>query len=307
MGAIIGGLLGVATLLYAIPWMENLPSLLIVTAIATGLAAYVLAGSARSSYAGIQMGLAWILTILVTLGPSIDLAAPRDRVIGIFLGIGITLVVFRVLWPEFASVGMRSSLVASLRHLASLSRFALPDVPFDSKEHPTGGFRWQVTKDFIDAMRLAAESRLEPQTRNDVSRAGQEALIRVLNSAQSTFLALLAVVRHRMNAGILTQPASAYEAFHAVAMAMGPFLESIALRVESGDDRAFPDVQALLARAEAEVAALRREAATDAREGPELARWSVRGALYESLVRHLLRLDARAKELQALEAPTRAA
>lgn len=291
VGALVGGALGIATIVFAIPVMENLSSLLVMTAIAMGIAGYVLAGSARISYAGIQIGLAWVLTLLVALGPSANLVAPRDRVIGIVVGIVFGLAVFRLLWPELASVGMRSSVVASLRHLAGLSRVALPGEPGAALTRPGGGFRWQITKDFIDALRLAAESRLEPQSRSDTDRAAQEATLRVLNSAQSTFLAVLAVVRHRLNAGLLPWPAATQAALLALGTAVGPFLEAVADRVESGRDAPAPDVEALLASARRLVSS--RETQTD----PELPNFVTRVALYETLVTHLTRLEVRSREL----------
>ncbi len=304
-GAVLGGLLGIVTVVYAMPVMEDLSSLLVVTAFATGIAAYVLAGSARTSYAGIQIGLAWALTILVELGPTTDLVPARDRVIGIVVGIVIALAVFRAVWPELASVGMRNSVVASLRHLAQLSYFALPGGLDAALSRPSGGFRWQVTKDFADALRLAAESRLEPQSGSDESRATQEATVRVLDSAQSTFLALLAVVRHRLNAGLLDHPAEAHQPMLALALAVGPFLEGVAERVESTRDAPVPDTGALLENVRRAITALRVAVSSGSTAVPELVEFETRLTLYETLVTHLQRLDARSQELVSVAASPR--
>lgn len=297
VGAAVGGLLGIATVVFAIPQMDTIASLLVATAFSCGLAGWVIAGSPRISYAGVQMGLAWVLTVLVGLGPTIDLAAPRDRVIGIVVGIGIALFIFRALWPELASVGMRSALVSALRHLGDLSRVALAEDSKGALGRPTGGFRWQVTHDFLDAMRLAAESRLEPQSRSDVSRAAQESLLRVLDSSQSTFLSLLAVVRRRLNAGTFPEASKAHGALLALADDVPPFLDAIADRIETGRDAALPTLDASLGRLR-EIS--RGETPAGPVPEPELSELRVRLALYETLVLKLHRLDARSREFTAI-------
>lgn len=297
VGAVVGGLLGILTILYAIPEMDTIASLLVATAIACGIAGWVIAGSPRISYAGVQIGLAWVLTVLVSTGPTVDLAAPRDRVIGVLLGIGIGLSIFRWLWPELASVGMRSSLVSALRHLGELSRVALADDSRGALARPSGGFRWQVTHDFLDAMRLAAESRLEPQSRADVSLAAQEGLVRVLDSAQSAFLALLAVVRRRLNAGVFGEGSAAHAALAALADEVQPFLGALSFRVETGTDAALPPIAQALSRVQTVADAMRRDGATPE---ADLAELGIRLALYETLVAKLERLDLRTREFTAL-------
>lgn len=289
-GAIVGGLMGVLTIVVFVPHMDTIASLLVSTALACGISGYVLAGSPRISYAGVQMGLAWVLTMLVEFGPTSDLAAPRDRVIGIFVGIVIALVVFRAVWPELASVGMRSSVVSALRHLGDLSRVALTGDDAIAISRPSRGFRWQVTRDFLDAMRLAAESRLEPQSHADVSRAAQESLVRVLDSAQSASLALMAVVRRRVGAGALDDGAPGQAPMLALARDVRPFFESVAARIETGRETVPPDLDASLAR-------LREAAVGSVPSAPELG---VRLALYEALVTKLRHLEGRSREFAAL-------
>lgn len=302
-GAVVGGILAVATVVALVPAMDTIASLLPVTALAMGIAAYVLAGSARISYAGIQLGLAWVLTVLHSLGPSTALAEPLDRVIGVVIGIVVGLAVFRFVWPELASVKMRSSLDSALRHLADLSRVSLPTDPSESLARPQGGYRWAVTRDFIDAMRLASESRLEPQSRADVPRRAQEALVRVLDSTQASFLALLAVVRHRLNAGVLSEPAEAYEPLHALALAIRPTFTAVAERVERGDETALPALRPML---DASRRAIRRLEERGDAAIPNLPGFETRLALYELLVVHLERLDARSREFVAELRATRA-
>jgi len=63
------------------------------------LPAWITAGSELFSYAGVQIGLAFLLTTLNGFSPSTDLVAAQDRILGILLGIAVCFVVFTVLWP----------------------------------------------------------------------------------------------------------------------------------------------------------------------------------------------------------------
>jgi multidrug resistance protein MdtO len=292
LGATIGGLLGILTIVYAMPQMDTIASLLVITALVCGLASWVLAGSVRISYAGIQIGLAWVLTALVAVGPSTDLASPLDRVIGILVGILITFVVFSTVWPELASDGLRSSLVSALRHMGQLSRVAISEDDKAALSRPSGGFRFQVTHDFLDALRFATESRLEPQTRSDLGRAAQEALVQVLDASQSAFLALHAVVRRRLDAGVF--PGSRVDAaLLALAKDIKPFLDSVALRIETGRETPAPELERALAQIREAGEGPGREGAP---EEPGLPELRVRLLLYGNLVTRLRRLETRSRE-----------
>ncbi len=287
LGAMIGGLLGILTIVFAMPQMDTIASLLVVTAVVCGISGWVLAGSIRISYAGIQIGLAWVLTVLIAFGPSTDLASPLDRVIGILLGILITFVVFSTVWPELASDGLRSSLVSALRNMGQLSRVAISEDDKAALSRPSGGFRFQVTHDFLDALRFATESRLEPQARSDLGRAAQDALVGVLDASQSAFIALHAVVRRRLDAGVF--PGSSVDAaLLALAKDVKPFLESVALRIETGREAPAPDLEGALARIS--------EVGEGAPEEPALPELRVRLLIYGNLVTKLRRLEARSRE-----------
>jgi multidrug resistance protein MdtO len=64
------------------------------------LAERIAAGSQRIAYAGLQIAFAFYLAIFQGFAPGTDLDVIRDRIAGIVLGIVVTTVVFRYLWPE---------------------------------------------------------------------------------------------------------------------------------------------------------------------------------------------------------------
>jgi multidrug resistance protein MdtO len=121
-GALIGGALGIATILVLMPLMTNLGDLLLALAAVTLLAGWVANGSERISYAGWQIGLAYYLTVLQGYGPTLDMQTARDRVIGIVLGNLIVLAVFTTLWPVHVAQAMRRHVADAIGALAALMK-----------------------------------------------------------------------------------------------------------------------------------------------------------------------------------------
>jgi len=101
-GCVAGGLLGFLSILYLIPRMESIASLALLVAAVSALAGWVAAGSARIAYGGLQIALAFYMCVLQGFAPDTDLDKIRDRLVGILLGIAVTTLVFRYLWPERA-------------------------------------------------------------------------------------------------------------------------------------------------------------------------------------------------------------
>jgi uncharacterized membrane protein YgaE (UPF0421/DUF939 family) len=100
VGCLIGGLLGFLSILYLVPLMEGITSLVLLVSAGTALAAWVAAGSPRIAYGGLQIALAFYMCVLQGFGPETDLTKIRDRVVGILLGIVVTSLVFRYVWPD---------------------------------------------------------------------------------------------------------------------------------------------------------------------------------------------------------------
>jgi uncharacterized membrane protein YccC len=99
-GCLAGGLIGFLSIIYLIPLMESITSLVLLVAAVTTIAGWVAAGSQRIAYAGLQIGLAFYMCALQDFGPDTDLNSIRDRLVGIVLGIIVTAVVYRYIWPE---------------------------------------------------------------------------------------------------------------------------------------------------------------------------------------------------------------
>jgi len=108
-GAVIGGILGIATVSLLFPNMDSVTSLVVVLAPVIFLSGWVMR-SPRIGYVGVQIGFAFFLSTLQGFGPPTQLNPARDRVIGIALGIGVMWLVFDQLWPVRTSDALTSAL-----------------------------------------------------------------------------------------------------------------------------------------------------------------------------------------------------
>lgn len=87
VGAAIGGVLGVMAVVLFIPNMNNLTGILIILAVGIAISAWVMMGREKFSYAGLQMAVAFSITVLQEPHAATELHVIRDRMVGIFLGI----------------------------------------------------------------------------------------------------------------------------------------------------------------------------------------------------------------------------
>jgi multidrug resistance protein MdtO len=123
VGCLIGAGLGVFAIVVLMPAMTDIGQLALMVGAVAFVAAWIAAGSPRISYMGWQIAFAFFLCTLNSFGPSFDLAAARDRVLGILLGNLVMTVVFTNVWPVGVQRAVGRSVAAASR---ALSRFADP-------------------------------------------------------------------------------------------------------------------------------------------------------------------------------------
>src|SRR5262245_7456835 len=98
-GAVLGGLAALLVIVSVVPIMDSLASLLVVTTALFMAGAWLISGSSRISYAGLQMAMGMSLVLINSLEPTTDLIVARDRLLGILLGIVVMGGVDVALWP----------------------------------------------------------------------------------------------------------------------------------------------------------------------------------------------------------------
>src|SRR6202040_1895980 len=103
VGCVIGGALALFTIVFLMPHMETIASLVVVVAFACAIAGWVATGSERISYAGLQLAFAFFYSVFQGYAPDTDLDNVRNRVVGILFGLIVTAFVFHYIWPERAA------------------------------------------------------------------------------------------------------------------------------------------------------------------------------------------------------------
>jgi uncharacterized membrane protein YccC len=100
VGCVIGGALALFSIVFLMPHMETIASLVVLVACAAAIAGWVATGSERISYAGLQLAFAFFYSVFQGYAPDIDLDNVRNRVVGILLGLLVAAFVFKYIWPE---------------------------------------------------------------------------------------------------------------------------------------------------------------------------------------------------------------
>jgi multidrug resistance protein MdtO len=126
-GAVIGASLGIGAIVFVLPQLETIGGLVVLVAAVTLFAAWISTGSQAISYAGVQVALAFYLTVLQGWTRTSKMVVGRDRVIGILLGNVIMSVVFSTLWPVRIKPVVRQSLSRALEALATMLRLGRGD------------------------------------------------------------------------------------------------------------------------------------------------------------------------------------
>lgn len=119
-GCLVGALLGCSSIFFLMPHMSNIGQLMTLVFVGCALAAWVAQGSQRIAYAGVQIGLAFLLTVLQGFGPDVQISVALDRIYGIFLGNVVVFLVFAKVWPSHISSNIKKTLTKHISDLKNL-------------------------------------------------------------------------------------------------------------------------------------------------------------------------------------------
>jgi uncharacterized membrane protein YccC len=161
-GAVLGGLCAYFYVLVFQSQLDTIVGFALVTTPVWAIAAWISAGSDRIAYLGRQLGFSFALFVLHDFGPVTDLYLPRDRVIGILLGIIVMGLLDYALWPRRSILLARHHCTVALYTLAKFTT-RLPDLSFMLKS--TLPLRLSAEKDLAIAHDLVIHAILEPDAR----------------------------------------------------------------------------------------------------------------------------------------------
>ena len=129
-GCVLGAAAGIAALVFVVPMVTSIGTLMILIFVAMLGSAWVARGDARISYAGYQIAFAFLLCVVQGGGPAFDMVTVRDRIIGILFGNIVTFLVFTNIMPRSITARIDPAVVALLRRWGNILRLrdAAPEV-----------------------------------------------------------------------------------------------------------------------------------------------------------------------------------
>jgi multidrug resistance protein MdtO len=286
-GALVGAAMGFLAILFLVPSMESITSLVLLVAAGTAVAAWVLLGSPRIAYAGVQIAFAFYVCVIQGFEPTWHFYTIRDRLIGILLGNVVITLVFHYIWPVPASGGMWTSLGSALRSMARLATVESRGDDQAAVAGATEGLRLQASHDLAIAQQLGDQAAFEPGDPSREGLAARERLQRAAADAQSVFLTQLAIV-HRPRDVAPALPSALGDGLRRFDAAVSDSLEAIAQRAERSGARPIPDLGVPLAA----VTALTKESIPRMPNREVAGHIEGRLALYRELVPRIERLVA---------------
>jgi multidrug resistance protein MdtO len=285
-GALVGALAGFLAILLLIPHMESITSLVLLVAAGTAVAGWVDLGSARISYAGVQIAFAFYVCVIQGFAPSWHFDTVRDRLVGILLGNVVITLVFRTVWPVDAATALWRHLAAALRTTARLATIENRPGDVATLSRTTAELRAQADRQFGAVQQALEEAAFEPVVRGVADRSIEGRAQRATIDAQAVFLQQLAIARHRPDFSPDVLPPPVREGIRRLNEVVAQRFDAVADRIEGKAVDRPPDLRAPL---DDLTAALESSPGVS----PEISA-QVRGrlALYDALVARIERLIA---------------
>src|SRR5213596_411213 len=180
VGCLIGGALALFTIVFLMPHMDTIASLVVVVACASAIAGWVATGTELISYAGLQIAFAFFYSVFQGYAPDTDLDNVRNRVVGILFGLIVTGLVFQYIWPERTIDRLRGALRQVLLQLAKLLVIPSPQTAVKEAKPKAQALVAEISRELEQAQRQAELTGFEigePQAGDRVSLGNLEATL----------------------------------------------------------------------------------------------------------------------------------
>jgi multidrug resistance protein MdtO len=127
-GVVIGGFIfGMGSQVFVLPYLDTIAGFTVLFAVVTAIAAWIATSSARLSYLGVQLALAFYLINLQEFTIQTSLAIARDRVFGVLLGVVSMGLFFDLLWARKPVNEMQTVFAHNLELFAELAEQLLEE------------------------------------------------------------------------------------------------------------------------------------------------------------------------------------
>ncbi|HEV3098543.1 MAG TPA: FUSC family protein [Candidatus Udaeobacter sp.] len=194
-GCIIGGALALFTIVFLMPHMVTIASLVVVVACASAVAGWVATGSEMISYAGLQIAFAFFYSVFQGYAPDTDLDNVRDRVVGILFGLIVTGLVFKYIWPERTIDRLGAALRVALQQLARLVEIPRPETSIETGKAEAHSLIAGTSRSFDQAKRYVELTQFEFEESPDRERSSLENLEETLSRAEGIFASAKSLVQ----------------------------------------------------------------------------------------------------------------
>ena len=194
-GCVIGGALALLTIVFLMPHMETIASLIVVVACASAVAGWVATGNEMISYAGLQLAFAFFYSVFQGYAPDTDLDNVRNRVVGILFGLVVTGIVFAYIWPEHTIDRLRDALRAALRQLARLLEIPRPETSIETGKAEAHALIAETSKSLDQAKRYVELTHFEFEESPDRDRTSLGNLESMLSRAEEIFVLAKSLVQ----------------------------------------------------------------------------------------------------------------
>src|SRR6266536_1720226 len=188
VGCLIGGALALFTIVFLMPHMDTIASLVVLVACASAIAGWVATGTELISYAGLQIAFAFFYSVFQGYAPDTDLDNVRNRVVGILFGLIVTGFVFRYIWPERTIDRLRDALRQALQQLAKLLVIPSPETAVKEAKSEAHGLIAETSKSFDQARHYAELTSFELEDDPTREQSSFGTLKATLSNAENVFV-----------------------------------------------------------------------------------------------------------------------
>jgi multidrug resistance protein MdtO len=197
-GAIAGGVFaGMGAQLFILPHIDSITGFTVLFVVFTGAAAWLSTSSPRFSYFGVQSAIAFYLINLDLFKIQTSLAAARDRVAGILLGLFMMWLIFDQLWGTPAAVAMKRAFISNLRSLAQFMREPIPTERKLALER-SASLRETINANFDKVRSLADGVLLEFGSSRQQDLALRDRIRRWQPQLRTLFVTRIALLKYRL-------------------------------------------------------------------------------------------------------------
>jgi uncharacterized membrane protein YccC len=193
-GCVIGGALALFTIVFLMPHMDTIASLVVVVAGASAIAGWVATGTELISYSGLQIAFAFFYSVFQGYAPDTDLDNVRNRVVGILFGLIVIGLVFRYIWPERTIDRLRAALRAALQQLARLVEIPRRETSIEAAKADAHRLIGETAKSFDQARRYIELTQFESEESSATDQVATSKLENILVRAEEIFASAKSLV-----------------------------------------------------------------------------------------------------------------